>query len=259
MEFGNVLVNKEGAVASVVINRPEALNALNEKVILDLTRAFMHLETDHDVKVVVLTGAGKSFIAGADIKAMSEMTSLQARHFAKLGHGLLAMIEESRLTVIAAVNGFALGGGCEVMMACDVVIASSKAKVGQPEINLGICPGFGGTQRLPRLIGRMRAKELLLTGDTISARQAFDLGLVNRVVEPEEFEDAVKEFADKIAEKSGVQLAFIKNLVNRGADIDLISANGLEIATFSSSFSTHDQKEGMKAFIEKRKADFKDE
>ena len=145
------------------------------------------------------------------------------------------------------------------MMACDIVIASSKAKIGQPEINLGISPGFGGTQRLPRLIGRMRAKELLLTGDSITAQQAYELGLVNRVVEPEEFEDAVMELAKKIAGKSAVQLDFIKRLVNRGADIDLISANNLEISTFSSSFSTHDQREGMKAFIEKRAPLFRDE
>lgn len=259
MDYQNIIVTKEGSVASVVINRPDALNALNEQTLTELTRAFMQLEVDRTVKVVVLTGQGKSFIAGADIKHMSDLTPLQAKHFARIGHSLLGMIENSRLIVIAAVNGFALGGGCEVMMACDIVIASSKAKIGQPEINLGISPGFGGTQRLPRLIGRMRAKELLLTGDTISAQQAFDLGLVNRVVEPDEFQEAVKDLADRIAGKSGVQLEFIKELVNKGTEIDLVSANHFEISTFASSFSTHDQKEGMKAFIEKRKAEFKDE
>jgi len=259
MEYENIIVEKEGAVAVIRINRPEALNALNEQTLRDLMHAVTELETDKGVSVAILTGEGKAFIAGADIKHMVNLTPLQAKVFAEYGHNLLNKIEGSRLPYIAAVNGFALGGGCEVMMACDIAIASTKAKIGQPEINLGISPGFGGTQRLTRHIGRMRAKELLLTGDAISAQEAYELGLVNRVVEPEGLMDAAMELAKKIASKSDVQISFIKALVNKGADIDLATANYLEISYFSSSFSTHDQKEGMTAFIEKRKPEFTDE
>jgi enoyl-CoA hydratase len=259
MEYENLIVEKKGPVAVLKINRPEALNALNEQTLRDMMHAVSELETDRSVSVAVLTGEGKAFIAGADIKHMVKLTPLQAKNFAEYGHNLLNKIEASRIPYIAAVNGYALGGGCEVMMACDIAIASTKAKIGQPEINLGISPGFGGTQRLTRHIGRMRAKELLLTGDNISAQEAFELGLVNRVVEPEGLMEAAMELAEKIAAKSDVQISFIKALVNKGADIDLATANYLEISYFSSSFSTYDQKEGMNAFIEKRKPEFKDE
>ncbi len=259
MDYENIIVEKEGPVAIIKINRPQALNALNEQTLRDLMHAVTDLETDQGVSVAILTGEGKAFIAGADIKHMMDLTPLQAKIFAEYGHNLLNKIEASRIPFIAAVNGFALGGGCEVMMACDIAIASTKAKIGQPEINLGISPGFGGTQRLTRHIGRMRAKELLLTGDNISAEEAFNLGLVNRVVEPDVLMDTAMRLANKIASKSNIQVSFIKALVNKGADIDLATANYLEISYFSSSFSTHDQKEGMKAFIEKRKPEFKDE
>lgn len=259
MEFNNLILETEGNVAILKINRPQALNALNGETLEELVMAVEEIESNPEIKAVVLTGEGKAFVAGADIKQMSELTPLQAMKFAELGHGLLEMIEASRMPYVAAVNGFALGGGCEIMMACDVAYASTKAKLGQPEINLGISPGFGGTQRLPRHIGRMKAKELLLTGDTISAQEAFDLGLVNKVFEPEVLMDKAMELATKMASKSGVQLDFIKALVNKGVEMELASANTLEISYFSSSFSTHDQKEGMKAFIEKRKAEFKDE
>jgi enoyl-CoA hydratase len=259
MAYENLLIEREGPVAILKINRPEALNALNEKTLLELMDAVKTFEEDREVKTVILTGEGKAFIAGADIKHMSNLTPLQAKKFADFGHGLLNMIEASRLPYIAAVNGFALGGGCEVLMACDIVYASTKAKLGQPEINLGISPGFGGTQRLTRHIGRLRAKELLLTGDNIRAQEAFELGLVNKVLEPEQLMEEAMKLANKIASKSAVQVSFIKALVNKGADIDLATANALEVSYFSSSFSTYDQKEGMKAFIEKRKAEFKDE
>jgi len=259
MSYENVIMEKKGAVAIVKVNRPEALNALNEQTLRDLMHVVTDLEVDREIKVAILTGEGKAFIAGADIKHMSELTPLQAKVFAEYGHNLLNKIEASRIPYIAAVNGYALGGGCEVMMACDIAIASTKAKLGQPEINLGISPGFGGTQRLTRHIGRMRAKELMLTGDNISADEAYKLGLVNKVVEPDKLMEEAMVLAEKIASKSGIQISFIKALVNKGADIDLATANYLEISYFSSSFSTHDQREGMKAFIEKRKPDFKDE
>lgn len=259
MEYQNLIIEKDGAVATIKINRPEALNALNEQTLRDLMHAVDELEMDNNISVVILTGEGKAFIAGADIKHMVNLTTIQAKLFAEYGHNLLNKIEASRLPYIAAVNGYALGGGCEVMMGCDIAIASTKAKLGQPEINLGISPGFGGTQRLTRHIGRMKAKELLLTGDSVSAQEAYEMGLVNKVVEPEALMETAMELARKIASKSDVQISFIKALVNKGADIDLATANYLEISYFSSSFSTHDQKEGMKAFIEKRKPVFKDE
>ena len=259
MEYENVIVEKNGPVAVIKINRPQALNALNEQALRDLMHVVTELETDDAISVAILTGEGKAFIAGADIKHMVDLTPLQAKIFAEYGHNLLNKIEASRISFIAAVNGYALGGGCEVMMACDIAIASTKAKLGQPEINLGISPGFGGTQRLTRHIGRMRAKELLLTGDNITAEEAYQLGLVNKVVEPEALQEEAMKLAKKIASKSNVQISFIKALVNKGADVDLATANYLEISYFSSSFSTHDQKEGMKAFIDKRKPDFKNE
>lgn len=258
MAYENVILERKGPIAIIKMNRPEALNALNEQTLRDLMHAITDIETDHTVKVAIITGEGKAFIAGADIKHMSELTPLEAKVFAEYGHNLLNKIEASRVPFIAAVNGFALGGGCEMMMACDIAIASTKAKLGQPEINLGISPGFGGTQRLTRHIGRMRAKELMLTGDNISAEEAYKLGLVNKVVEAEHLMDEALALAEKIASKSGIQVSFIKALVNKGADIDLATANYLEISYFSSSFSTYDQKEGMKAFIEKRKPEFKD-
>ncbi len=256
MSYKNINVTKHKGIATITINRPEALNALNMQTLQELKQASLGLESDQKIQVVVLTGAGKAFIAGADIKQMKDMNTLQAKAFSSLGHSLLHLWEESRLPIIAAVNGFALGGGCELMMACDLAICSSAAKLGQPEVNLGIHPGFGGTQRLPRLVGKMKAKELLLTGDMISAEEAHKIGLVNMVVEPDNLMETVQGIAEKIASKSSVQTCFIKELVNKGADTDLSKANMLEISYFASSFATHDQKEGMSAFLEKRKPQF---
>jgi len=257
MTYKNILVEKKDGIGYIKINRPKVLNALNQETIKELTNAILDLENDNNIKVAVLTGEGKAFIAGADISAMANMTVLEAKEFSELGHNMLNTFEKSRLPIIAAVNGFALGGGCETLMACDIVIAGKSAKIGQPEINLGISPGFGGTQRLPRLVGRMKAKELLLTGRNLSADEALSIGLVNMVVDDEKLMEEAEKLADKIAGKSSVQTNFIKALVNKGADIDLNSANSLEISYFSSSFSTHDQKEGMKAFLEKRKPEFR--
>ena len=257
MAYKNIILEKKEAVGFIKINRPKVLNALNTETVEEITKAVTELEKDKKIKVVILTGEGKAFIAGADISAMSNMTPLQAKAFAEAGHNMLNKIEASRLPFIAAVNGYALGGGCETLMACDIVVAAKSAKLGQPEINLGISPGFGGTQRLPRLVGRMKAKELLLTGKNLTADEALGIGLVNKTVEDAMLMDTVEKLAGSIASKSSVQTYFIKALVNKGIDIDLNSANSLEISYFSSSFSTHDQKEGMKAFLEKRKPDFK--
>lgn len=258
MVLKNLVIEKKEGVATLKVNRPEVLNALNKETLIELRKAIDELNNDKKLKVVILTGEGeKAFIAGADIKQMAEMTSIEAKDFSEIGHGFLNKIEDSRLIFIASVNGFALGGGCETLMACDIAIAAKSAKIGQPEINLGINPGFGGTQRLPRLVGRMKAKELLLTGRTMDSQEAFDIGLVNMVVDDDELIETVEKIAGKIASKSGIQTAFIKELVNKGVDIDLNTALALEISYFSTGFSTYDQKEGMKAFLEKKKPDFK--
>jgi enoyl-CoA hydratase len=257
MAYKNIIVEKKDGVGTIKINRPQVLNALDKETISELLKAVKELEDDKKINAAILTGEGKAFIAGADIKQMKDMSPLEAKEFAELGHSLPMKIEESRLPFIAAVNGYALGGGCELMMACDICIAAKNAKIGQPEINLGISPGFGGTQRLPRIVGLMKAKELLLTGRNMDAQEAYEIGLVNKIVDDEKLMEEVEKLAKGIAGKSAVQIAFIKALVNKGAHIDLNSACALEISYFSTSFSTHDQKEGMTAFLEKRKPSFK--
>ena len=254
----NVLLEKKEGIAWITINRPQALNALNSATISELITIVAELENDAATKVAILRGAGdKAFVAGADIKEMKDMNMLQARQFAQIGHTLIASICTSRIPYIAMIQGFALGGGCELMMACDISIGSKKAKFGQPEINLGISPGFGGTQNLPRLVGRAKAKELLLTGDIIPAEEAYRIGLLCMLVDDDKLEDETLKVAKKIAGKSSVQTGFIKSLVNKGADIDITSAHALEVSYFSSGFATQDQKEGMNAFLEKRTPKFK--
>jgi len=258
MAYNNIIVEKKGKIGIIKINRPKVLNALNIETIKEITQSVGDLEQDQKLQVAIITGEGdKAFIAGADIATMAKMTPLEAKEFSELGHNMLKKIENSRLIFIAAVNGYALGGGCETFMACDIVFAGKSAKIGQPEINLGVHPGFGGTQRLPRLVGRMKAKEILLTGRNLSADEAQSVGLVNKVFEDEKLTEEVEKLANQIAGKSSIQTSFIKELVNKGMDIDLNNANALEISYFSSSFSTYDQKEGMKAFLEKRKPTFK--
>lgn len=250
-----ISVEKKNHVAWITIDRPP-VNALNKKTLLELLEIVKELEEDREIRVAVITGAGKAFVAGADIKEMQNMHVLEAKEFAELGHKVFAFIRGSRMPYIAMVNGYALGGGCELAMSCDIIIASKKAKLGQPEINLGISPGFGGTQNLPRLVGRAKAKELLLTGDNISAEEAERIGLINQVVDEDKLIEETEKLAGKIAGKSPVQTMFIKTLVNKGLDTDLNSACTLEISVFASSFDTDDQKEGMTAFLEKRKPVF---
>jgi enoyl-CoA hydratase len=257
MNYKNIILEKKDEIGIITINRPQVLNALNRETLEELTTAVQDLETDSTVRIAIITGKDRAFIAGADIKEMRGMNTLQAKAFVELGHRLLQDIENSRLPYIAAVNGLALGGGCELIMACDLILASANAKIGQPEINLGIHPGFGGTQRLPRLVGNIKAKELLLTGDAIDAAEALRIGLVNKVVDPGKLMEETMMLVQKILGKSSVQTDFIKTLVNKGTNIDLPSACALEISSFSASFSTEDQKEGMTAFLEKRKPVFK--
>ena len=241
----------------VTINRPEALNALNKTVLEELFDVFGKIDEDDSVKVVILTGEGRSFVAGADIAQMSTLTVSEGRAFGAYGQKVMNYIEKIEKPVIAAVNGFALGGGCELAMACDFRIASSKAKFGQPEVGLGITPGFGGTQRLSKLVGKGMAKMLILTADTINAEEALRIGLVEKVVEHEELMPACEAIAAKIASKAPIAVGMVKTCINKGYHLDLFSGSALEAEAFGGCFGTEDQKEGMKAFLEKRPAEFK--
>ena len=259
MNFVNLLIETRDRIATVTVNRPKVLNALDEATLKELDQAFSALEADPQVKVVILTGAGeKAFVAGGDIAAMQPLGPVAARAFAVMAQAVLGRIEHSPKPVIAAINGFALGGGCELAMACDLRIASETARLGQPEINLGIIPGWAGTQRLPRLVGKGRAKELLFTGEMIDAREAWRIGLVNRVVPAAELMNVVRELAGKIAGKGQVALSLAKEAVDRGLEMDLARANACEADLFGLCFATEDQKEGMLAFLEKRAAVFRD-
>lgn len=252
-----LLRERDGGTVVLTMNRPEKLNALNEALVRALHDAVVELDADMSVRVVVLTGAGeKAFVAGADIAAMSEMSTTAAKAFADLGHSVGERLERAHFPVIAAVNGFALGGGCELALACDFVYASDKAKFGQPEVNLGVIPGFGGTQRLTRRVGIGRARELVYTGDTLDANEALRIGLVNAVVPAGELLAKVRDVAKKIESKGPLAIAQAKRLVYRGEDVPLAVANELEAQAFSALFGSLDQREGMKAFLEKRKATF---
>jgi len=252
-----LLRERDGGTVVLTMNRPEKLNALNEALVRALHDAVVELDADMSIRVVVLTGAGeKSFVAGADIAGMSEMSTTAAKAFADLGHAVGERLERAHFPVIAAVNGFALGGGCELALACDFVYASEKAKFGQPEVNLGIIPGFGGTQRLARRVGIGRARELVYTGDTLDANEALRIGLVNAVVPAGELLAKVRDVAKKIEGKAPLAIAQAKRLVYRGEDVPLVVANELEAQAFSALFGSLDQREGMKAFVEKRKATF---
>lgn len=257
--FEFLTVERTAAVAVVTIQRPDKLNALNARVIAELTAAFQSLVAatgDDAVRAAILTGAGKAFVAGADIAEMATMTTLEAKRFADAGHALCALLETAPFPVIAAVNGFALGGGCELALACDFILAADTAKLGQPEVNLGIIPGFGGTQRLVRRVGAARARELIYTGDLINAEQALTIGLVNSVVPGADLLLRARDLALKIASRGPVAVAAAKRIILRGETLDLVSACELEVQTFSALFGSEDQKIGMKAFVEKAKAAF---
>ncbi|OGP62314.1 MAG: hypothetical protein A2170_15325 [Deltaproteobacteria bacterium RBG_13_53_10] len=258
MEYKNVLLSFEGEIGILTINRPKALNALNMETLKEIRLAIQEAKDHLELKVLVVTGAGeKAFVAGADIMEMKGMNSLQALEFSKLGHTTLKMLEEFDRPVIGAVNGFALGGGTEIALACDFVYASENAKMGLPEVTLGIFPGFGGTQRLPRLIGKGRAKELIFTGKMITAQEALQIGIVNRVVPQASLMEEVKKVAGQIAANGAVGVRLAKMLVNTGFNMDLAQACAFESHAFGVGFATEDQKEGMTAFVEKRKPNFK--
>jgi enoyl-CoA hydratase len=252
-----IKLEKDGAVATITLNRPDKLNALNEALLAELGAAVTELEGDATVLALILTGAGdKAFAAGADIGAMTEMSPTRARRFAELGHSIGAKLEGARFPVLGAINGFALGGGCELALACDFLYASDKARFGQPEVNLGVIPGFGGTQRLARRVGIGRARELCYTGDMIGADEALRIGLVNAVVPHAELLDRVRATAKKIASKGPLAIAQCKRVLLRGEGLPLTAACELEAQAFAGLFGSHDQREGMKAFLEKRPATF---
>jgi len=256
MEYDNLVLEVEDGIALIKINRPDALNAINTATIEQLEDCFKSLSQDETVRVIILTGEGKTFVAGGDISEMREKSPTEARRFARRGHELLAFIENMEKPVIAAVNGHALGGGCELCMACDLRIASDRAHFGQPEVKLGLIPGWAGTQRLPRLIGLTKAKEMILTGDPIDAETALKSGLVNSVVAHENLLHDSKVLAKKIASMGPTAIALAKTCMNRSMESDMFTGAAHEAEAFGVCFSTGEPKEGISAFFEKRKAEW---
>ncbi len=255
--YETIRIAIDGTTAIITIAREKALNALNRQLVNELTWALRDLEADARVRAIILTGAGeKAFVAGGDITEMKNLSPAEAGTFSALGHTLVDLIEQMGKPIIAAVNGFALGGGCELALACDFIYSAENAKFGLPEVNLGTIPGFGGTQRLPRRIGMQRALELTITGDIFSAQEAFRLGLVNLVCPATELMDRAKKTAQKIAQKGPTAVSYAKRLVRRAEVLPLSAGNELERELFALTFATADQKEGMTAFLEKRPAKF---
>lgn len=252
----NILVEKKDGLAIFKFNHPETLNALNSEILLELDEKLDLVIKDEQVHVVIITGNGKAFVAGADISEMRDKTPDQAREFANLGVKVFRKIELMEKPTIAAVNGFALGGGCELSMSCDIRIASEKAKFGQPEVGLGIIPGFAGTQRLSRLVGLGKAKELIFTANIINAVEAEKIGLVNKVVTPDTLMDEAINLAMKIQSNAQMAIRYCKTSINRGYETDIETGMEIEKQLFSLCFATADQKEGMTAFLEKRKPNF---
>jgi enoyl-CoA hydratase len=258
MAYELILLEMADGIATISVNRPKALNALNPQVVEEIGAALKEIGANPEVRVAILTGTGdKAFVAGADIGSMAQMTALEAKRFSAAGQEVLLAMESAEFPIIAAVNGFALGGGTEIAMACDFIYASENAKFGQPEINLGIIPGFGGTQRLARLVGKGWARELCLTGAIISAQEAKEIGLVNKVFPHDQLMGEVRKTAQLIASKGRAALRAIKHTVNRGADVDLRNGCAMEVDAFAIAFTSPDAKEGLNAFLEKRKPEFK--
>ena len=256
--FEHLLLERDDAVAILTINRPKVLNALNTATLDELRQALLALRDDEAVRVVVLTGAGeKAFVAGADINELSVQTPTGGREHAMAGQRVLDLLEQLGKPVIAAINGFALGGGCELAMACTLRIAADTARLGQPEINLGLIPGYAGTQRLARIVGRGRALELLLTGDHVTAAEAHRLGLVNRVVAAGELMAETKKLAQALAGKAPIAARYIIDAVHRGLEMPLAEAQAYEATLFGLVSTTEDMREGTRAFLEKRRAEFR--
>jgi len=258
MAFENLLIERGGAIAVATINRPKVLNALNAQTLDELRRLVLDVKADESVRVLILTGAGeKSFVAGADINELAVQTPTSGREHALTGQHVLDLIENLGKPVIAAINGYALGGGCELAMACTLRIAADTAKLGQPEINLGIMPGYAGTQRLARLVGKGKAMEMMLTGAPISAAEAERIGLVNRVVAAADLMTEARTLAADLAKNAPIAMRYIINAVNKGLEMPFAEACQHEATLFGLVASTDDMREGTKAFLEKRKPEFK--
>lgn len=256
MNYNNLVVKKDLNVAVVTFNRPNALNALNSEMLGEINHLIENLEVDDSVSVIIFTGEGKSFIAGADIAEMSELSALEGQKFGSFGQTVFEKIESLSKPTIAAINGFALGGGLELAMSCDIRYASKKAKFGQPEVGLGITPGFSGTQRLPKIVGLSNAKELIFTGKIISSSEALDMRLVTRIFEADSLIEESKALANQIAANAQIAVRLSKKAINEGFNKDIKTGNNLEALYFGMCFSTDDQKRGMKAFLNKEKANF---
>ncbi len=254
--YTTLTLEKKDQTALLTFNRPEVLNALNTTVATESLDALQSIQNDPDVRVLILTGAGRAFVAGADIAEMQAKNAEQARIYSELGHRFMNTLQDLPQPVIAAINGFALGGGLEVALACDIRIASESAQFGLPETILGIIPGWGATQRTARLVGAAKTKELIFTGRRIKAAEALSMGLVNQVVPDEELMDTVNEMAAAMCRQGQTALQHAKTVINRGSDLNLDQALQLEIDTFVDLFDTDDRREGMKAFLKKRKPNF---
>jgi enoyl-CoA hydratase len=258
MNYQHIRYQVDEGIARITFDRPKAMNALNGELLAEFADALTHIDADEDIRVLILTGAGqKAFVAGADITELATYDPLQAKSFSATGHRVIGTLQQLSIPVIAAVNGYALGGGCELALACDFIYASENAMFGLPEINLGIIPGFGGTQRLPRQVGTNRAKEMIFTGKMITAAEAENIGLVNRVLPPEALLEETRKTAAIMAAKGRASLRAAKQAVNRGSEIDLDSGCAMEIDAFALCFGSQDAQEGTTAFLEKRKPDFK--
>ena len=257
MNYKNIKYEEKDNVAFVTVDRPEAMNALNGEVIDELYNAFSKINGSENIRVAIITGAGKSFIAGADIKELLEVKAVKGRDVAEKGQALMNLIENNSKPIIAAINGYALGGGNELAMACDIRIASEKARFGQPETGLGIIPGYGGTQRLPRIVGVSTAKKLIYTGAVIKASEAKEIGLVDEVTEADGLMARADELAQAIAKNAPVAVRMAKAAINRGIDVDIRTGCAYEAEASATCYASEDRIEGLSAFVEKRKADFK--
>ena len=250
--MGFIKLEQQGHIALMTIDRPEALNALNSQVLTDLDQVLNQIEANEEIYIVVLTGAGRSFVAGADIAEMKDFSAIDGKRFGARGGEIFLKLENLSKPVIAAINGFALGGGCELAMACDIRLASEKAKFGQPEVGLGITPGFGGTQRLPRIVGVSKAMELILTGKVIGAAEAQSMGLVSAVYPAEELMPKAMELAEAICANAQIAVCESKRCIRKGMQTDIHTGSAFEAEAFGVTCGTEDKAEGMSAFLEKR-------
>ncbi len=257
MKYNNLKFNQDGKIGTITLSRPQALNALNTELLLELSHLVDLISKDESIHVLIITGEGKAFVAGADITEMKDFDSIQGLKYGELGASVLRNIQKLKIPSIAAVNGFALGGGCELAMCCDIRIASENAKFGQPEVGLGITPGFSGCVRLARLAGVAKARELIYTADIIPASEAEKIGLVNKVVPADQLMAAAIEMAQKIVSKAHLAVRYSKMAINKGFETDIETAIAFENHVFALCFATEDQKEGMTAFVDKRAPEFK--